>query len=196
MMPRMDGFKFCTKLKSEAQTSHIPVILLTARAAKEDKITGLETGADDYIAKPFDLQELRIRVKNLIEQRRKLRERFSREALFPATELTFTSTDSQFLKKVVDNIEQHIDDPEFTIDMLAERMGISRMQLHRKLTALVNQSAGDFIRTLRLNRAAQLLKEKTGNIAEIAYDVGFNNPSYFSECFKKQFGKLPSEYLK
>jgi AraC-like DNA-binding protein len=170
------------------------VIILTARAAQEDKITGLETGADDYIAKPFDVQELRVRVKNLIEQRRNLRERFNREALFPATELAFTSTDSQFLQKVVDIIDQHIDDTEFTIEMLGERMGMSRMQLHRKIKALTDQSAHNFIRLIRLKKAAVLLKDRSRNITQVTYAVGFKNLSHFARAFKDQFGQNPSQF--
>jgi signal transduction histidine kinase/DNA-binding response OmpR family regulator len=194
MMPRMDGFEMCGRLKSDERTSHIPIILLTARASAESKIKGLELGADDYLIKPFDRTELLVRAKNLIEQRRKLRERFSRDISLQPKEIAVTSYDEKFLQRTMDIIEQHLADSEFTIDSLLKEVGMSRMQLHRKLRALINCSASEFIRVLRLKRAAQLLQQKSGNVTEVAFEVGFNNLSYFSRCFRQQFGKLPSEY--
>ena len=197
MMPKMDGYEFCRKLKTDERTSHIPVILLTAKAAMEDKLEGLETGADDFLTKPFDPDELLVRISNLIKQRKKLKEIILKNIGY-VNQLSIsgiTSMDQKFLKKAVDVVEKYISDAEFTVELFGTEMAMSRVQLHRKLTALVEQPASEFIRTIRLNRAAILLKEKSGNIAEIAYGVGFNNPSYFSECFRKQFGKLPSEYI-
>jgi DNA-binding response OmpR family regulator len=194
MMPKMDGFQLCQRLKSDERTSHIPIILLTARATAESKIKGLELGADDYILKPFDRTELQVRAKNLIEQRRKLRERFSRDISLPPKEIAVTSYDEKFLQRAMNIIEQHLSNPDFDVTILAREVGMSRMQLHRKLQALTNQSANKFIRSLRLKKAADLLNQKYGNVAQIAYEVGFNNPAYFAECFRKQFGKLPSEY--
>lgn len=194
MMPGMNGFELCEKIKTDARTSHIPVVLLTARADMDSKIHGLETGADDYLVKPFNETELKARVNNLIEQRRKLRERFGRDILAPMKEVAVTSADERFLQKAVDFIERHLGDGEFALSSLCEHMGLSRSQLHRKLKAIVNMSTTEFIRSIRLRRAAELLKKRFGNIAEIAYEVGFNNPAYFSDCFRKQFGVLPSEY--
>ncbi len=194
MMPKMDGFQFCERVKSDERTSHIPVILLTARATAESKIKGLELGADDYLIKPFDRTELQVRAKNLIEQRRKLRERFSRNIALQPQEIAVTSYDEKFLQRAMAIIEQHLANPDFDVTILSRAIGMSRMQLHRKLYALTNQSTNKFIRSLRLKRAADLLNQKYGNVAQIAYEVGFNNPSYFAECFRKQFGKLPSEY--
>jgi signal transduction histidine kinase/DNA-binding NarL/FixJ family response regulator len=196
MMPKMDGMELCRRLKTDERTCHIPVILLTAKAAMEDKLEGLETGADDFLTKPFDPQELVIRIRNLIQQRRKLQKIFARNisSIGQLTDSSISSMDKKFMKKSVEVVEENLLDADFNVEQLGQEMNMSRMQLHRKLRALVDQSAGEFIRTIRLNRAAILLKEKTANIAEIAYDVGFNNPSYFSECFRKQFGKLPSEY--
>jgi YesN/AraC family two-component response regulator len=194
MMPRMDGFQLCQRLKSDERTSHIPIILLTARATAESKIKGLELGADDYILKPFDRAELQVRAKNLIEQRRKLRERFSRDISLQPKEIAVTSYDEKFLQRAMNIIEQHLSNPNFDVMILTREVGMSRMQLHRKLQALTNQSANKFIRSLRLKKAADLLNQKYGNVAQIAYEVGFNNPAYFAECFRKQFGKLPSEY--
>ena len=196
MMPEMDGYELCGKLKSDERTSHIPVILLTARASIESKLEGLETGADDFLTKPFDPQELIIRIKNLITQRERLKAIYLKSIASPLelSDSSITSIDKKFMEKVVMLIEKNITDPDFIVERLSGEMALSRMQLHRKLRGLVNQSASEFIRTVRLNKAAILIKEESANIAEIAYDVGFNNPSYFSECFKKQFGKLPSEY--
>lgn len=194
MMPKMDGFELCSRLKSDERTSHIPVILLTARASSESKIKGLELGADDYLIKPFETAELRSRVINLIEQRRKLREKFSRDIFVKPTEIAVSSYDQRFLQRVMKLIEQKLSEPDFNVIQLSDSIGMSRMQLHRKLHALTNQSASSFIRSVRLKRAADLLSQHYNNVAQIAFEVGFNNPSYFAECFRKQFGVLPSEY--
>jgi signal transduction histidine kinase/ligand-binding sensor domain-containing protein/DNA-binding response OmpR family regulator len=194
MMQEMDGFELCQKLKSDEHTCHVPVILLTARASDQSKMTGLETGADDFLTKPFNARELHLRIKNLILQRQKLRELFGREITLLPQEVAVTSMDAQFLERVQAIIEEHLADTDFTPEQFARKVAMSRMQLHRKLRALTNQSAGEFIRTMRLKRAAQLLQRNSGTIAEIAYEVGFNNPSYFAKCFKDFFGKLPSEF--
>ncbi len=196
MMPRMDGFEMCSRLKSDERTSHIPVILLTARASAESKIKGLELGADDYLIKPFDRTELLVRAKNLIEQRRKLREKFSRNIFLQPRDITISSYDQRFLQRAMNIVEQNIPDPDFHVDHFCKAVGMSRTQLHRKLRSLTNQSTTEFIRSLRLRRAAILLEKHYGNVTEIAYEVGFNKPSYFTECFRKQFGQLPSEYMK
>jgi signal transduction histidine kinase/ligand-binding sensor domain-containing protein/DNA-binding response OmpR family regulator len=194
MMPRMDGFALCARLKTDERTSHIPVILLTARASAESKIAGLETGADDYIAKPFAARELQARVKNLIEQRRKLRERFRKEAALQPHVMAVTSTDEKFLQKALAVVEARMSDEDFSVEIFGREVGMSRVQLHRKLRALTDHSASEFIRTLRLHRAAQLLVQHGGNVTEVAYEVGFNNLSYFAKCFHQQFGVSPSAY--
>ena len=194
MMPEMDGFELCKKLKSDQRTSHIPIILLTAKADLDSKIEGLEYGADDYIAKPFDAAELQVRSKNLIEQRRQLREQFKKQLLFKPADITVTSIDEQFLDKVNSHIEWHMDDMEYTVEKLADEIGMSRQHLNRKLQSLTNYSARDFIRVIRLKRAAQLLQKRNDMITQIAYQVGFNNLSYFSKCFRRQFGQSPSQY--
>jgi DNA-binding response OmpR family regulator/two-component sensor histidine kinase len=194
MMPKMDGFALCGKLKTDERTSHIPVILLTARASAESRIAGLETGADDYIAKPFEARELQVRVKNLIEQRRKLRERFRKETAFQPHVMAVTSTDERFLQKAMTVVEARMSDEDFSVEIFGREVGMSRVQLHRKLRALTDHSASEFIRTLRLNRAAQLLAQRGGNVTEVAYQVGFNNLSYFAKCFHQQFGVSPSTY--
>ena len=194
MMPEMDGFELCNRLKTDERTSHIPVILLTAKADMESKIEGLEFGADDYINKPFDANELQVRIKNLIAQRKKLKERFSSEALFPISEIAHTSTDKKLMNKALKIIEQNLDNPDFTINILSDQIGMSREHFSRKVKALTNQSPHMFIRLIRLKRAAVLLKNNTGNVTEVAFDVGFKNLSHFAKSFQEQFGVLPSHF--
>ncbi len=195
MMPEMDGFALCEKLKTDERTSHIPIILLTARASDENKLIGLETGADDYLTKPFNAPELRARIKNLIEQRRRLQKRFQAQIKLEPGDVTVTSMDKKFLEKAIDIIEQHIADTNFSADMFSSEMGMHRVHLNRKIKAITGQTSTLFIRAIRIKRAAQLLKKKSGNISEIAYDVGFKNPAFFATCFREQFGLSPSEYL-
>jgi len=197
----MDGFELCRKIKTDERTSHIPLILLTARASKESRIEGLETGADDFIIKPFDGEELQVRVKNLIDQRRKISDlikgKLHKGDNYLQLEITdsgISSMDEDFLQNAFVNIEEHYTDPEFNVEALSQAMNMSRMQLHRKIKALVGQTSVEFIRIYRLKRAAGLIKNKSATIAEIAYDVGFSSPSYFTECFRKQFGVTPTEY--
>jgi DNA-binding response OmpR family regulator len=197
MMPNMDGYQFCHRLKTSELTNHIPVILLTARASFESKIEGLETGADDFITKPFEPQELQVRVKNLILQRLLLRERYKKEAdpeKFPASP-ALSPIDQKFLDRAKRAVAQRMSDPEFNVEGLAVEVGVSRVQLHRKLKAVIDQPASEFIRSLRLVHGAELLLQDAGNVSEVAYDVGFNNPSYFTSSFSKHFGMSPSEYL-
>ncbi|MGB5289541.1 MAG: ATP-binding protein, partial [Ignavibacteriaceae bacterium] len=194
MMPEMDGFELCEKLKTDERTSHIPIILLTAKASGQDKIGGLEMGADDYLMKPFDAEELQVRIKNLIEQRKKLREHFKKEGLVDLDNKNITSTDKKFLKKILEIINGHISDSGFSIDKLADEIGLSRSQLHRKLVSLIGESPGDLTRRIRLSKAAKLITEKFGNISEIALEIGFSNPANFAQSFRHQFGVSPSEY--
>ncbi|MBN2011276.1 response regulator [candidate division KSB1 bacterium] len=194
MMPNMDGIELCSKIKQDELTSHIPVILLTVRASDEAKINGLETGADDYITKPFDIKELRARIRNLIEQRRQLKKKFNQQIGLKPSEITSKSADERFLAKALSFIEENMSDPRFGVEELAKEMALSRVQFYRKIRAITGQTAADFIRSVRLNRAAQLLKLKHDNISQIAYDVGFHSPSYFTSCFYNQFGVIPSEY--
>jgi signal transduction histidine kinase/DNA-binding response OmpR family regulator len=194
MMPDMDGIEFCRQSKLDERTSHIPFILLTALSAQDNKLTGLETGADEYLTKPFDSRELIIRSQNLIESRQKLRERFGREIRIQPKDITVTSTDEKFLIRVLKIAEDNLGNADFTPEQFGREIGLSRMQLHRKLIALTGQATGDFLRVMRLKRAAQLLEGRTGSVSEIAYGVGFNSLSYFAKCFREQFGVLPNEY--
>ena len=195
MMPGMDGFEVCAAMKSDERTSHIPVILLTAKGDKESRLTGLELGADDYLTKPFDSQELLVRMKNLVSQRKKLRERYQKLTALKPSELDVTSPDQAFLQKALASVEKHMGEENFSVLEFAREVGMSRTQLHRKLKALTNQSAGEFIQHIRLQRAADLIRKNSGNVSDIAYQVGFSDPSYFSRLFKKQFGKTPSDFV-
>lgn len=196
MMPRMNGYEFSSRIRSDEKTSHIPIIMLTAKASFADKIEGLETGIDAYLIKPFSLKELRVRIKNLIDQRKKLRKRFSRSAIIKPSEVSSVSSDQTFLKKTLDVIEKHFDDEYFSVEILAGQVNMSPSQLNRKLNALIDQPAVKLINSFRLQRAADLLKNNTGNVTEICFRVGFNNQSYFARAFKKQFGMSPSSYKK
>jgi signal transduction histidine kinase/DNA-binding response OmpR family regulator/ligand-binding sensor domain-containing protein len=196
MMPRMDGMELCDQLKNDERTSHIPVIMLTAKITLEDKIHGLKTGADDYIPKPFQMAELKARVANLIEQRKKLRERFSREISLEPRDITITSLDERFLNRAIEIVEEHINDEKFELAEFREEMNMSRSTLFRKLHALTDQSPTEFIRTIRLKRAASLLKQNFGNVTQVSIEAGFNNLSYFNRSFKKLFGVAPMEYMK
>ncbi|MFD2937398.1 ATP-binding protein [Spirosoma flavum] len=195
MMPGLDGMNLCQRLKTDERTSHIPIILLTARADMDSKLKGLETGADDYISKPFALDELQVRVRNLLEGRKKLQERFSRQITLHPTELVVTTLDEQFLQKALAVTEANLANVAFDVDGFSREMGLSRTQLHRKLTALTEQSPNEFIRSIRLQRAASLLKQQQGNVADVAYQVGFSSPNYFTKCFRDVYGQTPTEYV-
>jgi len=195
MMPKMDGIDLCKQLKTMVATSHIPIIMLTAKAGVENRIEGLETGADDYLIKPFETRELLARIKNLIRQRRKLRELFSnRKANIAPKEITVNSIDQKFLEQVLDLLEKEHSDPTFGVPEMQEELAMSKTQLHRKLKALTNESPGELLRNFRLKRAAQLLSQKADNVTQTAYMVGFNNLSYFAKCFKELYGVPPSAY--
>lgn len=196
MMPEMNGIEMSKKLKKDERTSHIPIILLTAKSSQADKIEGLETGVEAFLPKPFSMKELALRVNKLIEQRRKLRERFTKNLQLEPREIAVTSADEKFLDRVMQIIEKEMSNAEFEVSQLQDELLMSRTQLFRKIKALTNQSPGEFIRTIRLKRAARLMEQKFGNIAQITFEVGFNNPSYFAKCFKELFGQLPSEYMK
>lgn len=194
MMPVMDGFTLCTKIRSDERTSHIPFVLLTARSTIESKLAGLELGADEYIIKPFNIKELKARLKNLLEQRKNLRKSYSREVTVQPKNISITSVDERFLNHALEIMETHLSDEQFSVERFAQEMGMSRKNLLRKIKALTDQSVNEFIRNFRLQRAAQLISANSATISEIAYQVGFNNLSYFSKCFKELYGVVPNEY--
>jgi len=196
MMPKRDGNELCRILKNDEKTSHVPIIMLTAKADSESKMHGLETGADDYLVKPFEARELLARMHNLIKQRQQLRERFSREIVLKPQDIAITPKDEVFLNKVKAAVEKHLSDENFEVEELGKQVGMSRSQLHRKLRALTDQTPSQFVRSLRLARAVELLKQDAGTVAEIAYQVGFGSQAYFTKCFHEQFGCSPKEYVR
>ncbi len=196
MMPKLDGYQVCKALKQNIKTSHIPVILLTAKAGEESKLSGLEIGADDYLTKPFSPRELKLRVKNLIEQRQKLRDRFRREGILQPREVATSSVDEQFLQKLMTLLEENMAEEDYGVEKLSYSLHIGVRQLQRKVRALTGLSPVDLMRGVRLNRAKQLLEQQAGNVSEIALEVGFSNPSYFAKLFKERFDISPSEFVK
>jgi len=195
-MPVMDGIALCQKLKSDFEVSHIPVILLTARAASLFKIEGLKTGADDYITKPFNPDELRLRVENIIATRKIVRDKFKRLLTLDPKHLDISSTDEVFLENALKAVERNIDKYEFNVNMFATELAVSRPQLFNKIKALTGQTPNNFIKSIRMKRAAQLISSNKMNVSEVAYAVGFKDVKYFSKCFKVQFETPPSKYLK
>jgi signal transduction histidine kinase/DNA-binding response OmpR family regulator/ligand-binding sensor domain-containing protein len=193
MMPGLDGLELCRALKQDVRTSHVPVILLTARAGTDSKIEGLDIGADDYVTKPFDSKELLARVRNLIEQRRQLRARFSAGVVLKPGEVAVSSLDDALLKRVMTAIEKQMSDESLGAETIAHEVALSRRHLDRKLMGLTNLSTAELIRYLRLQRARELLEKNAATVAEIAFQVGFGSPTYFTSCFRERFGCLPSE---
>ncbi|MCU4174016.1 hybrid sensor histidine kinase/response regulator transcription factor [Carboxylicivirga sp. N1Y90] len=195
MMPNMSGTQMCAKLKRNAQTSHIPIILLTARTAMEYKIEGVETGADDYITKPFNIKLLRARVKNLLKNRAIIKQKFKQDPKAEVKDLAHNSIDQKLLEKAQAIIEEHIDDTEFDVNDFAKAMSLGRTRLYSKIKGVTGQTPNDFILSIRLKKSAEmLLSEPEMNVSEIAYAVGFSTPRYFSRCFREHFGVTPSKY--
>jgi signal transduction histidine kinase/DNA-binding response OmpR family regulator len=194
MMPGIDGIQLVEKVKHDERTSHIPVILLTAKNESESKLTSLKTGVDDYLNKPFSTEELVVRIQNLIEQRKQLAIRFRERILVPITPTKEDSLDDKFLQKVRSVVESNMSAFTFSVEQLAEETNLSRTQLLRKLKALTGLSPNEFIKDLRLKKAADMIRQKADTITQIGYSVGFNDQSYFTKCFKKQYGVTPTEY--
>ena len=196
MMPKEDGLQLTKNSKTHQTTSHIPIMMLTAKAGDESKLEGIEVGADAYVTKPFNTEILKATVNNLLESRKKLQERFSQEVILTPKEISVSSYDEQFLSNLQDVMDANLVESDFNAENFALALGMSRMQLHRKLKALTGLSTTEFIRSQRLKLAAQLLKKSEINVSQVGYTVGFNNHSYFTKCFKEQFGVSPSDYAK
>ncbi|MBI1287022.1 MAG: response regulator [Flavobacteriales bacterium] len=196
MMPGKDGFEVTKILKKQEKTSHVPIILLTAKAGVENRITGLETGADAYVPKPFSSDELHARINNLIDNRKKLKEKYSRSLLVKPEVTAEPSMEEKFLLRVKNVVDAHLDDENFSVEELSKEVGMSRAQLHRKLIALTGKSASRFVRNYRLEHAYQLLENRVGTVSEIAYRVGYSSPAYFTKCFTEDFGISPSQVKK
>jgi len=195
IMPKSDGYELCKRLKNDERTSHIPVLLLTAMHSKEHELKGLTTGADDYITKPFDLSVLQAKVDNMLSMRDLLKQKFTATMVLEPTNVLISSPDERFLQKVIEVVEENIADSELDIESFAMKVGVSRMQLYRKLHALTDMTVKEFIRNIRLKRATQLLEQQKLNISEIAYAVGFKDLSHFRKCFKREFGMSATEFL-
>ena len=196
MMPVMDGLSFCRQIKNDVHTSHIPVLMLSAKHGEESELEGLKCGADDYILKPFNEDILKFKLKNILFHRAKLKSRFARQITIEPSEITTTSRDEEFLRKAISVVEQNMSDSDFDIKAFASSMAVSPSTLLRKLKAISGDSSEKFIRSLRLKRSAQLLKNSRLQVTEICYEVGFSSQKHFSTTFKKYFGRSPSEYQK
>ena len=198
MMPEMDGNTLCTKIKTNPSTNHIPVILLTAKNRDEDKLEGLETGADAYIVKPFNMDILRRKIINIVNTYRLLQLKYGRNDILEekVEDVKMKTPDEKLLERVMSAINAHLNDSDLSVDMVAEEVGISRVHLHRKMKELTGQTPHDFIRNLRLKQAANLLANQGMNVTEVMYACGFSNSASFSTLFKKFYGVSPRDYMK
>ena len=194
MMPKVGGFELCRRIKSDPELRAIPVILLTARAGDEATLEGLECGADDYVAKPFDPEELRRRIENHLAARRHARRRHEETMRLEGLGVAVEEDTVPFLEEAAQAIEEHLSDPDFTVDRLAEEVALSRRQLTRRLKETVGETPAAFIRARRLERAKTLLAGKAETIGEVAYAVGFRSPSHFTQVFQEEVGPTPSDY--
>lgn len=196
MMPGTDGIALCKRLKADQRTSHIPVVLLTARSSEAHKLEGLEAGAEDYITKPFNYEILELKLERLIALRNDFQRSFAQKFEIKPGEIGITSLDEKFLKRALKTVEKNIGNSEFSVEKMGKELGVSRGHLYNKLVALTGKTPVEFIRIMRLKRAAQYLEKSQLSVSEIAYEVGFNDPKYFSRYFKEEFGMVPSEYAK
>jgi DNA-binding response OmpR family regulator len=194
MMPEMDGLELCRRVRKDKRTSHIPVILLTARAAEEQKREGYGIGANDYVTKPFDFEILQARIRNLIAQQEAFRKAFNKGLPVAPADIQITSLDEKLIAKAIAEVEKNMANADFSVEDLSHELGMSRVHLYKKLLSLTGKSPLEFIRTVRLKRAAQLLEKSQLTVSEVAYQVGFNNPKYFTKYFKEEFQVLPSQY--
>lgn len=194
MMPKVDGIELCRRIKTNVQTSHIPVILLTARTADDVKINSYEVGADSYMSKPFNFDMLMVRVEKLIEQQEKRKQEFTKNIEVNPSSITITSVDERLIQKALECIEKNMDNTEYAVEELSRDLGMTRMNLYRKLQSITGNTPSDFIKSIRLKRAAQLLQGSQLTMSEVADRVGFSSASYFTKCFKETFGLLPTQY--
>ena len=200
LMPEMNGFELCRRVKSDLLFSHIPVILLTALSDDTQRLYGIGGGADAYIQKPFRIEEVKLRVVKLLEERERLREQFMKNFNLPPAEETpqknpAENLDSAFMRQFMKLVEESFQDPEFNIEKVSEQIGLSRVHLYRKVKGALGVSPTDFLRDYRLKRAADMLREKRYTVSEVAYQTGFTSPAYFTKCFKQAYGVTPTEYV-
>ncbi|WP_264563783.1 hybrid sensor histidine kinase/response regulator transcription factor [Flavobacterium sp. N3904] len=196
MMPKMNGIELCKALKTNIESSHIPIIILSAKSELEDQILGIDLGADAYITKPFNMDLLKTQIRNLLNQRQKLKEKFSNSINWEVESGILTSADERLMERTFDIIKKNMDNPALSVEMISDELKISRAQLHRKMKGIIDQSPIDLIRTIRMNHAATLLTTTDNKISEVAYAVGSNSQSYFSSSFSEFFGKSPSQFKK
>ena len=196
MMPNMDGMELLRTIKTQVGYSHIPVVLLTAKSNLQTKIEGLELGADAYIEKPFSLEHLQVQISSLLKNRKLVKSLYRDKPLTQAKVMALTKADELFLQKVNHVIEENLNNLQFGVDLLAEKMSMSRSSLHRKLKGVADLTPNDYIRLQRLKKAAQFLQEGTYRVNEIAFITGFTSPSYFAKCFQQHFGILPKNFAK
>ena len=195
MMPKVDGFALIRRIKEDVETSHIPVILLTARLSEEVRTEGYEYGADAYLTKPFLMEMLQARIRNLLEDREKRIRSFSGTAEVSPMHVTITTVDQKLMARITEKLEANLDNPEYSVEQMASDVGMHRMNLYRKIQSLYGMTPSEFIRTMRLKRAAQILTADPNlTVSEVADMVGFNTPKYFTKYFKELFGVLPSQY--
>lgn len=195
MMPELDGLHFCKRVKQNINTSHIPVMLLTAKSEIDQQIKGLEMGADDYITKPFSIEMLAAKIANLLRARKRLKDYYSGSREVVPQNLAFNILDEEFLKEAINIVEKHLSDSDFSVEKFSREIGMSRSNLYLKFKAITGESATDFIKTIRFKKAVELMQSKRYTMAQITYMCGFNSPSYFSTAFKQYYGCMPTEYL-
>ena len=196
MMPGITGLEFCRKIKNNIRTSHIFVILLTARIGDDYELRGYEFGADCYLTKPFNIDILFNRINHFIELQKKRNRNFLQESQISGEENSYSKVDAQFINKAIECVEKNLGDENYSVELFSDEMCMSRMNLYRKLRSLTGQKPSEFIRIIRLKKAAVLLTTTTDSVVEIAEKVGFSTPGYFSKCFKELYGVLPTQYKK
>ena len=194
-MPEMNGKDLCRKIKNDSRTSHIPIILLTALIGEEEELKGLEIGANDYMTKPFNFEILISKIKNLLRLQATFKKTYTRQVDFQSTEAAIPSGDEKFVKDIIEYINENMQDPVLSVNELSRHMGMNRNTLYKKLLMITGKSPVEYIRSIRLKKAAHLLENSQMNIAEVSYEVGFNTPQYFAKSFREEFNMLPSEFV-
>jgi DNA-binding response OmpR family regulator len=195
IMPGMDGFQLCKAIKHDIETSHIPVLMLTARTALASQVEGLDSGADYYFSKPLNMELLLLTVRNRFEQSARLKQRYARESNIEAMDLVHSGKDREFMTRLLEVIDAQLVNPDFDIEHLCQEMGMSRTSLYQKIKNISQQSIGDFIRTIRLKRAVQIMTHEDVSLTEVMYRIGIQTQSYFTKAFKKEFGKTPTQFM-
>lgn len=192
IMPEMDGFEFCKQIKTDIKTSHIPLLMLTAKTRIDDRMEGIGFGADAYMVKPFDMRLLKLRLAQLITSRKLIFDKYFGD-ISGKEQAGTTSIDKEFIQKVLSYISENMSDSDLSVEVLASQLNLSRSQLYRKIKSLTGQTVNEFLRKIRIQKAKQILETGNSNISEVCYKVGFSSPSYFTKCFKAHFGILPTE---